>query len=143
MIALFETDHRNIDRYYLVHNSIKKEYESENVIAQIEHIEGVNNLDKIISTKRIDTIIVVPYDLSDSLGFPGEFDREDVKKALVKVKEICLNANFPMGYHVVAPDVELVNSTISEGYSFIAFSTDFYFMGDTANKLMQLIPKDD
>ena len=48
-----------------------------------------------------------------------------------------------MGYHVVAPDVELVNSTISEGYSFIAFSTDFYFMGDTANKLMQLIPKDD
>ena len=122
-----------------------KEWANENlvVIAQIEHIEGVNNLDKIISTKGIDAIIVGPYDLSGSLGFPGEFDREDVKKALVKVKEICLNANFPMGYHVVAPDAELVNSTISEGYSFIAFSTDFYFMGDTANKLMQLIPKDD
>ena len=122
-----------------------KEWANENlvVIAQIEHIEGVNNLDKIISTKGIDAIIVGPYDLSGSLGFPGEFDREDVKKALVKVKEICLNKNFPMGYHVVAPDAELVNSTISEGYSFIAFSTDFYFMGDTANKLMQLIPKDD
>lgn len=122
-----------------------KEWANENlvVIAQIEHIEGVNNLDKIISTKGIDAIIVGPYDLSGSLGFPGEFDREDVKKALVKVKEICLNANFPMGYHVVAPDAELVNSKISEGYSFIAFSTDFYFMGDTANKLMQLIPKDD
>jgi len=122
-----------------------KEWANESlvVIAQIEHIEGVKNLDKIISTKGIDAIIVGPYDLSGSLGFPGEFDREDVKKALIKVKEICLEANFPMGYHVVPPDIELVNTTISEGYRFIAFSTDFYFMGDTANKLMKLIPKDD
>ena len=111
-----------------------KEWVNENlvVIAQIEHIDGVNNLDKIISTKGIDAIIVGPYDLSGSLGFPGEFDREDVKKALTKVKEICLEKKFPMGYHVVEPDVELVNSKILEGYTFMAFSTDFYFMGQKA-----------
>ena len=113
------------------------------VIAQIEHIEGVKNLDKIISIKGIDAIIIGPYDLSGSLGFPGDFDRDDVKKALINVKEICLKANFPMGFHVVKPNVELINSTINEGYSFIAFSTDFYFMGDTANKLMKLINRDE
>ena len=118
-----------------------KEWQANNlvVIAQIEHIDAVNNLDKIISTNGIDAIIVGPYDLSGSLGFPGEFDREEVRKALVKVKEICLNANFPMGYHIVAPDSALVNSTISEGYSFIAFSTDFYFLSENAQKSLKKI----
>ena len=52
-----------------------------------------------------------------------------------------LSIGFPMGFHVVTPNVELINSTINDGYSFIAFSTDFYFMGDTANKMMKLINK--
>ena len=118
-----------------------KQWAKENlvIIAQIEHIEGVKNLDKIISIKGIDGIIVGPYDLSGSLGFPGEFDREDVKKALTKVKEICLEKKFPMGYHVVEPDVELVNSKILEGYTFMAFSTDFYFMGQKAKDSVKKI----
>ncbi|HNQ68843.1 MAG TPA: aldolase/citrate lyase family protein [Bacteroidales bacterium] len=109
------------------------------IIAQIEHIEGVKNIQKIISTKGIDGIIIGPYDLSGSLGYPGEYERDEVKEALNKVKQICLKANFPLGYHVVPPDIELLKSKIIEGYKFLAFSTDFYFMGDTAKKLMYLI----
>ena len=109
------------------------------IIAQIEHIEGVKNLDKIISTKGIDGIIVGPYDLSGSLGFPGEFEREDVQKALCIIKQTCLKANFPFGYHVVAPNAELVNSKIREGYSFIACSTDFYFMSENAKELLNAV----
>ena len=30
----------------------------------------------------IDGIIVGPYDLSASMGYPGEYDRDDVKEAL-------------------------------------------------------------
>lgn len=121
-----------------------KEWVNENlvVIAQIEHIDGVNNLDKIISTKGIDAIIVGPYDLSGSLGFPGEFDRQEVKEALKKVEEICLNKNFSLGYHVVAPDAKLVNSRIQKGYNFIAFSTDFYFMSKNAKESLKKIQYD-
>ncbi|MCK9330969.1 MAG: aldolase/citrate lyase family protein, partial [Candidatus Cloacimonetes bacterium] len=109
------------------------------VIAQIEHVDGVKNIKEIISTKGIDGIIIGPYDLSGSLGYPGDYERDDVKEALEKVKQICLNANFPMGYHVVPPDINLLKSSIVEGYRFIAFSTDFYFMGETAKKLMNSI----
>lgn len=121
-----------------------KEWVNENlvVIAQIEHIDGVNNLDKIISTKGIDAIIVGPYDLSGSLGFPGEFDRQEVEEALMKVEEICLKENFSLGYHVVAPDVKLVNSRIQKGYNFIAFSTDFYFMSENAKGCLKKIKHD-
>jgi 2-dehydro-3-deoxyglucarate aldolase len=55
------------------------------IIAQIEHYEAVDNIKEIITTDGIDGVIIGPYDLSGSMGFPGEYDREDVKKAIAKV----------------------------------------------------------
>jgi len=111
--------------------------ESAVIIAQIEHIDGVNNIEDIISTPGIDGIIVGPYDLSGSLGFPGEFDRDDVQEALQRLEKICLERNFPMGYHVVLPSSELFKSIIQKGYKFVALSTDFYFLGESARNLMK------
>lgn len=115
--------------------------ESAVIIAQIEHIDSVNNIIDIISTPGIDGIIVGPYDLSGSLGFPGEYDRADVQEALQRIEKVCMERRFPMGYHVVQPSLELLKSTIEKGYKFIAFSTDFYFMGETARLLMNKISK--
>jgi undecaprenyl pyrophosphate phosphatase UppP len=50
--------------------------------------------------------------------------------------------NFSLGYHVVAPDVKLVNSRIQKGYNFIAFSTDFYFMSENAKGCLKNITHD-
>lgn len=118
-----------------------KKWQSENlvIIAQIEHIEGVNNLQEIISVEGIDAIIVGPYDLSGSLGFPGDFTKPKLQEALDHVKKTCKKSCFPLGYHVVDPNPELVNSKIKEGYTFIAFSTDFYFLGDTSKEMMNKI----
>jgi len=109
------------------------------VVAQIEHIKGVNNVEDIIKTPGIDAVFIGPYDLSGSLGFPGEYGRPEVMEALRKVESICTASNFPMGYHVVPPQVDLMAKTISKGYKFIAFSTDFYFMGEMARNLMATI----
>lgn len=111
--------------------------ESAIIIGQIEHIDGVNNIEDIISTPGIDAIIVGPYDLSGSLGFPGEFDRHDVQEALQRLEQVCLDRNFPMGYHVVPPSSELLKSIIEKGYKFVALSTDFYLLGESARSLMQ------
>lgn len=111
------------------------------VIAQIEHIDGVNNLKEIIEVEGIDAIIIGPYDLSGSLGYPGDFSKPELQMALNNVIKTCKSSNFPLGYHIVDPDPELVKLKIKEGYNFIAFSTDFYFIGDTARKMMKLIKK--
>ena len=120
-----------------------KEWQANNlvVIAQIEHIDGVNNLKEIIEVEGIDAIIIGPYDLSGSLGYPGDFSKPELQMALNNVIKICKISNFPLGYHIVDPDPELVKLKIKEGYNFIAFSTDFYFIGDTAQKMMKLIKK--
>lgn len=118
-----------------------KEWVDKNIvlIIQIEHIDAVNNLDEILSLEDVDGIIVGPYDLSASMGYPGEYEREDVKIALKKIDEITKKHNKPLGFHVVESNHQKVLEKINKGYSFIAFSLDFFFLGDKARNEMNLL----
>lgn len=109
------------------------------IIAQIEHIEAVTNLEEIIQTPGIDGTIVGPYDLSGSMGKPGNYDEPDVVDALNRVKKVCKNNNFPLGFHVIQSESNKLQEKIEEGYTFLAFSLDFFFLGDTARGEMQKI----
>lgn len=109
------------------------------IIAQIEHIEAVNNLEEIFSVPGIDGIIVGPYDLSASMGYPGEYDREDVQAALARIDEVTKRLNRPLGFHVIDSDHSKTLEKINKGYSFLAFSLDFFFLGDKARKEMELL----
>lgn len=111
------------------------------IIAQIEHIDAVNNIEEIISTPGIDGVIIGPYDLSGSLGVPGEFGDQKVKAALLKYEEVCKKNNFPMGYHVIEPELTLLQEKINMGYKFLAFSTDFFFMGRKAENELNNLKK--
>jgi 2-dehydro-3-deoxyglucarate aldolase len=102
------------------------------IIAQIEHFRGVANLSAILSVDGIDGTIIGPYDLSGSLGMPGEFENDGVLENLKRYKQMSKNARKPAGFHVVDSRPEKVIEKINEEYSFIAFGTDFLFMGDKA-----------
>ena len=109
------------------------------IIAQIEHIEAVNNLEEIFSVPGIDGIIVGPYDLSASMGYPGEYDREDVQVALSRIDEVAKKLNKPLGFHVIDSNHAKTLEKINKGYSFLAFSLDFFFLGDKAREEMNLL----
>jgi 2-dehydro-3-deoxyglucarate aldolase len=104
------------------------------IIAQIEHIEGIRNLDAILDVEGIDGTIIGPYDLSGSLGMPGDFDRAEMVEALDRFKKTCKANNFSMGFHVVDTDLKKIQKKINEGYRFIAYGTDFLFMSDHAKQ---------
>lgn len=61
------------------------------VIAQIEHINTIQNLEDILSVDGIDGTIIGPYDLSGSLGKPGKYEDSDVREALNRYEEIAKN----------------------------------------------------
>jgi 4-hydroxy-2-oxoheptanedioate aldolase len=42
------------------------------LILQVEGLEGIQNLESILSVEGIDYIFIGPYDLSQSIGLPGE-----------------------------------------------------------------------
>jgi 2-keto-3-deoxy-L-rhamnonate aldolase RhmA len=108
-----------------------KKWQEENsiVIAQIEHIKGIENLEQILNVNGIDATIIGPYDLSGSLGCPGEFEHPEVKNALLRYNSICKKLNKPMGIHVITPKPQDLQQAIEKGYSFVAWSLDAFFLG--------------
>lgn len=109
------------------------------VIAQIEHIEAVRNIEGIITTEGIDGVIIGPYDLSGSMGYPGAFEREDVKEAIAQVLEACRAHGVPSGFHVVDSDPDGIIERVNQGCTFLAYSLDFFFLGDKAAEGMERI----
>ena len=109
------------------------------LIAQIEHIDAINNLKQIIETQGIDGTFIGPYDLSGSLGKPGEYDDPQVKKAINKYESIALKYDKLIGYHSVPVDYKLVLEKKSKGYNFMAFSFDAYFLGHSIRNQLKNI----
>jgi len=109
------------------------------LIVQIEHIDAIKELDAIISTEGVDGTFIGPYDLSGSLGKPGQWDEPDVKEALLVYEQTVKKYDKWVGFHVIQPEFELVNDKIAKGYNFIAFSLDVLFLGSLVrNQMKQL-----
>ncbi len=111
------------------------------VIVQVEHIDAVNNLEEILAVDGVDGFIIGPYDLSGSLGRPGDFDCFEMKDALQYVKEVSQKLGVVMGYHSVPTDVETARERIAEGYHFIAVGVDELFLANGCRAMTSTLKK--
>lgn len=102
------------------------------LVAMIEHVRAVENLDAILAVEGLDAILIGPYDLSASLGLTAQFEHPDFKTAMRHVAEKTKQANIPVGIHVVPPSKDELDQRIAEGYRFIAFSIDAVFLHTAA-----------
>ena len=71
---------------------------------QIETAEGVENADKMAAIDGVDCLWVGHFDLSVSLGIPGQFDHHDFKKAIDKT--IAATKKHKKALGRLVPDVE-------------------------------------
>ena len=111
------------------------------LIVQIEHINAIKELDSIIQTDGVDGTFIGPYDLSGSIGKPGQWDEPEVKEALKAYEETAKKYNKLIGFHVVPPDYSLVEEKINKGYNFIAFGFDAMFLGTMVRNQLKLLKK--
>ena len=102
------------------------------VIVQIEHIDAVRNLDEILTVPGVDGFIIGPYDLSCSMGIPGEFDSPEFIAILEKINDAGRRTKCPAGLHIVEPDLLKLEETIEKGYTFVAYSVDFRMLDVSA-----------
>jgi len=94
------------------------------VVVQIEHVDAVANLKEILNVDGVDAFIIGPYDLSCSMGIPGEFDNPEFIQTINKIIQIGSELNAVSGLHVVEPDKQKLNNAILAGHKFIAYSVD-------------------
>ncbi|MGO9013559.1 MAG: HpcH/HpaI aldolase family protein [Dissulfurispiraceae bacterium] len=111
------------------------------VVVQIEHIEAVNNLEDILNVEGVDASIVGPYDLSGSMGRPGEFDHPDVEAAIKRYEAVCRKMKKAMGFHIVKPDIEKSLIYRDRGYVFLAVGLDTLYLGENCLKIVESLKK--
>ena len=103
------------------------------VIMQIEHKDAIPNLDAILEVDGVDGLFIGPYDLSGSMGIPGQLDHPDMLAALEKYLSACKRHNKTAGMHLVHPNAENIAKAKEEGYTLIALGADVIFLSNCAS----------
>lgn len=92
------------------------------IIAHIEGVEGINNLDEILSVAGLDVIFIGPYDLSQSLGISGQVNNPLVVEKMKEVVLKCKKQKIAVGSF--ADDVQTAKKWVSLGVKYMSFSVD-------------------
>jgi 4-hydroxy-2-oxoheptanedioate aldolase len=117
----------------------KTYYENANdnilLIIQIEHIDGVNNIDEIMSVPGIDACFIGPNDLAASmglgLGVSLESDIPELVDAIKTIREGCVRNGVAPGIHCSGP--EGINQRVAEGFQYCAMASEMKFMLEGLN----------
>jgi len=74
----------------------------------------------------VDVVFVAPYDLSQSLGFPGEFDHPMVRQAVKQIEDAVLAKGVDLGGY--AGSLERGQELLQRGYKLIMLAYDNFLI---------------
>lgn len=92
------------------------------VIVHVEGSQGVQNLEAIVSVPHIDVIFLGPYDLSQSLGIPGQVQDPRVTDLMQSAVRTIRNAGKAAGTFTDNP--EIAQHWIDVGVQYIGLGID-------------------
>ena len=123
----------NFDKY------ISEWNDQSSLVIQIESITGVENIDKLLAYDEVDAVMVGPYDLSGSLGIPGQLDHPELVAAAEHVIQAAKKHGRGCGTQVVDPDADSITKAQTDGYTFTVLSSDIFMLWKWAEKMNGLI----
>ena len=101
------------------------------VIIQIEHIDAVENLDKILKVPGIDSICVGPCDLSGSMGKLNQLDDSEVNAVIDKICFKTREAGLILGTAGLSQE-----SCIKRGIQWVAVAGDYPLLSTTGRNII-------
>ncbi len=96
------------------------------VICLIETAEGADNAEAIAAIPDVDCLWVGHFDLSVSLGIPGDFNHPKFQAAMAKIIGAAKKHKKSMGRLV--PNVEQGIALYKQGFDFICYSGDVWVL---------------
>lgn len=109
------------------------------LILQVEGKEGMENLEEILEVDGYDMIFIGPYDLSQSIGKPGEIHSNEVKGLINRIAEIVKSKNKFLGtFTDTKEDLEYFKK---QGFDYIAYSVDINIFIEKLKETTQAIKK--
>jgi 2-keto-3-deoxy-L-rhamnonate aldolase RhmA len=113
--------------------------ESSSLIIQIESISAVENIEQLLQFEEVDGAMVGPYDISGSLGIPGQIEHEKVRGAGQLVVDACKKYGKACGTHDIDPTSERVQLAIESGYTFVVLASDVFILWKWGEKMKKVI----
>jgi len=110
--------------------------ESVMTIVQIEHVDALENLDKILAVEGLTSVVVGPNDLAGSLGHMGDTGHPAVTEAIEAVISKAQDRGVPMGL-AIGGEVEDLARWIDKGVRWLAISADFHFLLQSVTQLVE------
>jgi 2-dehydro-3-deoxyglucarate aldolase len=108
------------------------------VVVQIEHTDAVRNAEAIFSVPGVDAYMIGPYDLSGSLGIPGQLDDPRVEEAKNRVLKVGKKKRIVPGIHLVHPNEPDLQRALDSGYRLIALSSDILLLAEASDRVLQM-----
>jgi 2-keto-3-deoxy-L-rhamnonate aldolase RhmA len=94
------------------------------IMAQIETVDGLNNLDEIAEVDGVDVLWVGQFDLTNSMGIPGQFDHPSYLSALERVVKAADTNAKSAGFMVTS--VDEARRMVDLGFRALAYSGDLW-----------------
>ncbi|MFN8593757.1 MAG: aldolase/citrate lyase family protein [Thermomicrobiales bacterium] len=94
------------------------------LIAQIETARGLEHVDQIAAVEGIDCLWIGHFDLTNSLGIPGQFTHSTYLAAVDAVLEACAKHNKAPG--IMCGDVATGQAQLQQGFRALAYSGDLW-----------------
>ncbi|MBA3450629.1 MAG: aldolase [Chloroflexia bacterium] len=94
------------------------------LIVQIETGQGVENADAIAAVDGIDVLWIGHFDLTNSLGIPGQFTHPTYLDAVQRVLAACQAHDKTPG--IMVGDVETGQGLLAQGFRAMAYSGDLW-----------------
>lgn len=109
------------------------------IIIQIESIQGVEAVSELLSHEWINGAMIGPYDLSGSLGIPGQLSDSRVRDACARVVEACRRQGKACGTQIVEPTKENVREAFDSGFTFVVLASDVFVLWKWSASMRDLI----
>jgi 2-dehydro-3-deoxyglucarate aldolase/4-hydroxy-2-oxoheptanedioate aldolase len=100
------------------------------IVVQAESVEAIDNIDAIAAVEGVDAVFCGPFDLSVSLGIPGQTNHPREVEAIDKMIAACKKHNKASG--ILAFDTTEMATWIVKGMRFACYSSDVNMLADAA-----------
>ncbi len=110
------------------------------VILQVEGREGLNRIDEILGVEGLDILFIGPYDLSQSLGVPGQVSHPIVVNAIRGIVDRARKAGVVTGVFCDTP--EAASLWREAGIQYLSYSVDVGIFTEACARIVgQLNPR--
>ena len=102
--------------------TLKKANRENIVIIQIETRKGLEEVEKIMALPGVDVAWLGHFDLTDSLGIPGQFEHPEFQSAVDRIAKACMDHGKAAGFLDMNP--ERVRNFRERGFQLLGYGHD-------------------